>query len=456
MSDTQFDAYKETQPRAVDLYTQSLSSLAGGVGHDLRMGHPLPLYITHAEGAHKWDADGREYIDYSMGNAAIFLGHAPPEVLKAMHRALDSGFHFGNDHPLQVEWAELVQALVPCADRIRFVNSGSEGSILALRIARAFTGKMKVLRFEGHFSGWHDGVGKGAMIPFDEPVSAGIPQGALDTIEVIPADLHRVEEVFKTDPDMAAVMLEPSGASWGTVPLTVEFNRELRRLTAEYGVLLIYDEVITGFRYAPGGYQEYACLTPDMCIHGKIIAGGTPGGAVTGRADIMQVFDYTGDPHHDRYERVHHLGTFNANPVSAAAGIATLKRIATGLPHEHADRMAAVLRQGMDEILYQERVAGYVYGDVSIFHVYLEAYPGTGAVRRQDLITSEGSILKGIPKEVVSAFQKLLLARGVDLVSYTGGVTSAAHTETDIQNTLNIFQDVIRSMVKDKIVALLK
>ena len=131
MSDTQFDAYKETQPRAVDLYTQSLSSLAGGVGHDLRMGHPLPLYITHAEGAHKWDADGREYIDYGMGNTAIFLGHAPPEVLKAMHRALDSGFHFGNDHPLQVEWAELVQALVPCADRIRFVNSGSEGSMLA-------------------------------------------------------------------------------------------------------------------------------------------------------------------------------------------------------------------------------------------------------------------------------------------------------------------------------------
>ena len=456
MSDTQFDAYKETQPRAVDLYTQSLSSLAGGVGHDLRMGHPLPLYITHAEGAHKWDADGREYIDYGMGNTAIFLGHAPPEVLKAMHRALDSGFHFGNDHPLQVEWAELVQALVPCADRIRFVNSGSEGSMLALRIARAFTGKMKVLRFEGHFSGWHDGVGKGAMIPFDEPVSAGIPQGALDTIKVIPADLHRVEEVFKTDPDMAAVMLEPSGASWGTVPLTVEFNRELRRLTAEYGVLLIYDEVITGFRYAPGGYQEYAGLTPDMSIHGKIIAGGTPGGAVTGRADIMQVFDYTGDPHHDRYERVHHLGTFNANPVSAAAGIATLKRIATGLPHKHADRMAAVLRQGMDDILYQERVAGYVYGDVSIFHIYLEAHPGTGAARRQDLITSEAGILKGIPKEVVSAFQKLLLARGVDLVSYTGGVTSAAHTETDIQNTLDIFQDVIRSMVKDKIIALLK
>jgi glutamate-1-semialdehyde 2,1-aminomutase len=153
---------------------------------------------------------------------------------------------------------------------------------------------------------------------------------------------------------------------------------------------------------------------------------------------------------------VHHLGTFNANPVSAAAGIATLKRIATGLPHDRANRMASMLRQGMDDILYQEHVAGYVYGDVSIFHVYLEAHPGTGVAHRHDLMTNDAAILKGIPKSVVTGFQKLLLARGVDLVSYTGGVTSAAHTETDIQNTLEIFQDVIRSMVKDKIIATLK
>ncbi|MBM3264844.1 MAG: aminotransferase class III-fold pyridoxal phosphate-dependent enzyme [candidate division Zixibacteria bacterium] len=430
-----------------------MTSIAGGVGHDLRRGEPLPTYIQRASGSRKWDVDDHEFIDYGMGNAALLLGHAPAEVLRAINRALESGFHYGNDHPLQVEWAELIQALVPAAERIRFVNSGSEASMLALRVARAFTKKTKSLRFEGHFSGWHDGVGKGAMLPFQDTVSAGIPQGTLDTIVIIPADLNVLEETLKRDSDIAVVMLEPSGASWGTVPLTVEFNRELRRITQEYGVVLVFDEVITGFRYAPGGYQEFSGVTPDLALLGKIVAGGMPGGALVGRADIMQVFDYTGDPQHDRYGRVHHLGTFNANPLSAAAGIATLKRVATGLPHAQADRMAALLRQGMDDILYQENVAGYVYGDVSIFHVFLEAHPGSGATHRSKLVTTDAAKLKGIPATVVSAFQRALRTRGVDLLSYTGGVVSAAHTETDIRRTLEIFHEAIRTIVQERIVA---
>jgi glutamate-1-semialdehyde 2,1-aminomutase len=325
--------------------------------------------------------------------------------------------------------------------------------MLALRIARAYTKKEKVLRFEGHFSGWHDGVGKGAMLPFNEPASAGIPQDTLDTIAVIPADLQILEDTLKRDTDIAAVMLEPSGASWGTVPLTVEFNRELRRLTRDYGVLLIFDEVITGFRYAPGGYQEFSGVTPDLSILGKILTGGMPGGAVAGRAEIMQLFDFTGDPHHDRYERVHHLGTFNANPLAAAAGIATLKRVATGLPQAQADRLAALLRQGMDDILYRENAACYVYGEVSTFHVFLTAYPGSGASHRHEIVTGDARALKGMPPNVVSAFQKELRSRGVDLLSYTGGVTSAAHTEADIGRTLEAFQDAIRTLVKDRIIA---
>ena len=450
-----FEANREVQPRAVELYSRALASLAGGVGHDLRRGHPLPLYMSRAAGSRKWDEDDREYIDYGMGNAALLLGHAPPEVCRAMHNALDLGFHFGNDHPMQVEWAELIQQLVPCAERVRFVNSGSEGSMLALRVARAFTGRTKVVRFEGHFSGWHDGVGKGAMIPFDQPVSAGIPQGVLDTIEVIPADLDRVADLMEKDRDIAAVMLEPSGASWGTEPLTVAFNEGLRALTETHGVVLIYDEVITGFRYAPGGYQEYSGITPDMSFHGKIVAGGMPGGVVAGRADIMEVFDYTGDAQRDRYERVHHLGTFNANPVSTAAGIATLKRVSTGLPHEQANRLADRLRQGMDDILREERVAGYVYGDVSIFHVYLEAFPGSDASTREQLVTRDVNVLKGIPAPVVAAFQKTLLARGIDLVSYTGGVTSSAHTDEDIDLTLDAFGEVIRALVRERMIATL-
>lgn len=445
--------YAEQRPKSQALFEQAKQNTAGGVGHDLRYTLPCPRYIERALGARMWDVDGNEYIDYGMGNAACFLGHSPPEVLAAVKEVMGNGLHFGNDHPRQVEWAGLIQHLIPSAERVRFVNSGTEGSMLALRVARAFTKKTKVLRFEGHFSGWHDYVGKGAMYPFDEAVSAGIPASTLDTIVVIPANLEVVEETLRTDPDIAAVMLEPSGASWGRVPLSVDFNRELRRLTAEYGVLLIYDEVITGFRYSPGGYQALVGITPDMSVLGKIMTGGLPGGALVGRADIMHLFDFTGEPHHDRYERIHHLGTFNANPLSAAAGLATLKRVATGEPHAQTDRLAAMLRQGMNEILEEEQVAGYAYGDASGLHLYLEAYPGSGAASREALVTNDPVRLKGIPGEVVAAYQQNLHIRGVDLLSYTGGVTSAAHTEADIGETLNVFQDTLRTLVQAKIIA---
>lgn len=453
MSQSWLTTYAEQRPKSKILYGQARTCIAGGVGHDLRHTSPFPLYIDHALGSRLWDVDGNSLIDYSMGNAALLLGHAHPEALEAVREVLGNGLHFGTDHPRQVEWAGLIQKLVPSAERVRFVNSGTEGTMLGLRVARAFTGRTKVLRFEGHFSGWHDYVGKGAMYPFDESVSAGIPESTLDTIIVVPADLEAVEAAFRRDSDIAAVMLEPSGASWGRVPLSVEFNRDLRRLTAEYGVLLIYDEVITGFRYSPGGYQGLVGITPDMSVLGKIMTGGLPGGALVGRADIMSLFDYTGDPHHDRYGRIHHLGTFNANPLSTAAGLVTLRHAATGRPQAQADRMAALLRQGMEEILENEQVAGYAYGDSSGLHLHLEAFPGPGAADRQAIRTQDPARLKGIPGNVVTAYQKNLHIRGVNLLSYTGGVTSAAHTEADIHETLNVFQDTIRVLVKEKIVA---
>ena len=248
-------------------------------------------------------------------------------------------------------------------------------------------------------------------------------------------------------------MLEPSGASWGRVPLSPDFNRELRRLTADHGVLLIYDEVITGFRYSPGGYQGLVGITPDMSILGKIMAGGLPAGAVVGRTDIMSLFDFTGDPRHDRHKRIQHLGTFNANPLSAAAGIATLKQVATGRPQAQADRMATLLRDGMEEILERERVAGYAYGDSSGFHVYLEAHPGSGATDRAEVRTTDAGQLKGIPGNVITAFQKNLQIRGVDVLSFTAGVTSAAHSEEDIGETLNVFQDTMQTLVRERIIA---
>jgi glutamate-1-semialdehyde 2,1-aminomutase len=446
------DTYKEQRPKAVALYGEARGLLAGGVGHDVRHNPLAPMYIEYARGSRKWDVDGNEYIDYGMGNAALLLGHSHPAAIQAVQSVVENGLHFGNDHPRMMEWAGIIRDLIPSAERVRFDNSGTEGTMLALRLARAFTGKTKVLRFEGHFSGWHDYVGRGAAPPFDQSVSLGIPQATIDTIVVIPADLDRAEAVLRDDPDIAAVMLEPSGASWGTVPLTPEFNRSLRALTSRYDVPLIYDEVITGFRYSPGGYQGLIGVRPDLTVLGKIVTGGLPGGAVVGRADIMSLFDYTGDGQHDRFGRVSHQGTFNANPLSTASGIASLKVAADGSAQAHADRMADLLRRGMEAILEEEGAAAYIYGDSSIFHVYLEGYPGSGAKSRADLHTTDATTLKSIPGAVVAAFQRNLNIRGVDLLSYTGGVTSSAHTEEDIRQTLVAFRETIRVLLAEQII----
>lgn len=447
------DTFAAQRPAGRALYAEAKQLIAGGVGHDLRHNAIAPTYITHARGSRKWDVDGNEYVDYSMGNAALLVGHAHPTVLDAVKAVVDNGLHFGNDHPRMVDWARKIHDLVPSAERIRFTTSGTEATMLALRLARAFTRREKVLRLEGHFSGWHDWVGRGAAVPFDRSVSLGIPADVIDTIMIVPADLDRVERALRENRDIAALMIEPSGGSWGTVPLSVEFNRALRMLTERYEVPLIYDEVITGFRSSPGGYQRRAGVTPDLSVLGKVVTGGLPGAAVVGRAEIMRLFDYTGDAEHDRFGRVSHLGTFNANPLSAAAGIATLDLVADGAPHARADRMAARLRDGMERVLEDLSAAGYAYGDTSVWHVYLEAFPGSGARDRQALHTADAATLKSIPASVVTAFQRNLQIRGVDLLSYTGGVTSAAHTEADIDQTLGAFEETMRTLVREEIVA---
>jgi glutamate-1-semialdehyde 2,1-aminomutase len=450
--DSWSETYAGHRPQSMDLYERARGCLAGGVGHDMRHSLPCPSYIAKASGARMWDVDGNEYIDYGMGNGALLLGHAPPEVLDAIAEALKDGYHYGQDHPLQVEWAELIQEMVPSAETIRFVNSGTEGTMLAIRLARAYTGREKLLRLEGHFNGWHDDVGRGTSPPFQEPASMGIPATKIDSILVLPAELNRIEDTLRCE-DIAAVLLEPSGASWGTVPLTVEFNRELRTLTEQRGVPLIYDEVVTGFRYSVGGYQHYAGVTPDLTVMGKIVAGGMPGGVVAGRKEIMNLFDFTGNPDHDRYGRVWHLGTFNANPLSAAAGVATLRIARSGDAQERANQMAERLRRGMEEEISKRRIAGYVYGESSLFHIFMEAAPGSGAANRGELQSEDASRLKSIPQHLVTAVQKNLQIRGIELLSYTGGVTSAAHQPNDIDKTIEGFGESLDSLVEDDLLA---
>jgi glutamate-1-semialdehyde 2,1-aminomutase len=252
--------------------------------------------------------------------------------------------------------------------------------------------------------------------------------------------LEALEKTLAADSDIAGVITEGSGASYGSVPLPAGFLEGVRRLTRQYGVVMILDEVITGFRWSPGGLQQKIGLMPDLCTMAKILTGGLPGGAVAGRDEVMQVMAQTGDAHHDRFQRVSHGGTFNANPYCAATGNAALKIVATGEMQATADRMAERLRQGLREIITRHEVPACVYGDSSTFHVYFGARSIEGL---------DANTLKNIPPAIQTGFRQALQVRGVDLMSRCSGVLSGVHTEADIDQSLEAFDGAINALLQE-------
>ena len=208
------DNFEGARRESKALWEKAQTALAGGISHENRATDPFPLYIEHADGSRKWDVDGNEYIDYAMGSGSLLLGHNHPDVVAAIREQATKGTYYANNHPLEVAWGGLVQELIPCAERVRFVASGSEATLLAARVARAFTGKNKILKFEGHYHGWHDYVAMGVKIPYDEPPSLGILPASAESTVVCPADAASVEEILSKDRDIAAIILEASGGTW--------------------------------------------------------------------------------------------------------------------------------------------------------------------------------------------------------------------------------------------------
>src|SRR5437016_2928061 len=301
------EEYRAKHPRSAALAERARAAIPGGITHDIRHLAPFPTYIDRASGTRKWDVDGHEYVDYWMGHGALFLGHCHPAVVRAVQEQVARGTHVGASHELEVRWAELVNGLVPCAELTRFTMSGTEATHLAMRVARAATGRTKILKFTGHFHGWHDGAVAAVNPPYEVPMSAGIPGATLDQVVICPPNDIKSVEVALQRGDVAA------GGQSGTTPTIPGYLQELRSLTTKHGVVLIFDEVITGFRYAPGGAQAYFGVTPDLTTLAKIVAGGLPGGALCGRRELMSMLTFRGDPDWDRSQRVAHAGTFNAN-----------------------------------------------------------------------------------------------------------------------------------------------
>ena len=295
--------------------------------------------------------------------------------------------------------------------------------------------------------------------PFDADGSLGVPPHVREQLVAIPdGDLNLVEDVLSREDDIAAAIIEPSGASWGRVPLEPSFLRGLRELTTRHHVPLIFDEIVTGFRFSPGGAQQLYDVIPDLTSLAKIVTGGMPGGVVAGKAEIMSLFDFTGDAHHDRYQRVVHFGTFNASPLSAAAGIAMLKKIATGDATRQADAVAKRIRASWSQVLEQQGIAGYVYGPSSTLHVYFEtdADRVRSVSTTDDLHTTDAARLKGMPGDLILEYQRQLRYRGVDIMSSTGGVVSAAHTDVDVEQATAIFEATVSALHEQGLILSMK
>ncbi len=439
--------YIEKHPSSRARYERALKDFPSGVTHDVRYLKPFPIYIERAAGSKKWDLDGHELIDYTMGHGALLLGHAHPQVIEAVTAQVRRGTHYGAGHDLELEWAERIRELKPSCERVKFTASGTEATLMAMRLARAYTGREKILKFAGHFHGWHDYAVPGERLPFDQRESPGIPKAVFDTVVVAPVnDLEFVDRRL-AEGDVAAVILEPSGASWASIPLPEGFLQRLREITRRHDTLLIFDEVITGFRWSPGGVQRLVGVTPDLTTMAKIVAGGLPGGALGGRTDIMSLLEFRDDPDWNARRRVGHPGTFNANPLSAAAGCACLQLVADPGVQQHADAMAARLRQGFNQVLVQQGVPGFVWGESSVFHIALGHTCSNQ--RGEDIRVPEGvapEVLKaGMNPRLGLALQQAMINEGVDLF-HGGGLLSVAHTPEDIERTIAAFDRSVRRM----------
>lgn len=425
------ERYADAFPQSRKLYEQACTIFPNGVTHDVRHLPPFPVYVDRALGSRKWTVEGRELIDFWSGHGAILLGHSHPAVVEAVQRQMAKATHPGACHEGEIEWGQWVQRLIPSAERVRFTASGTEATMMALRLARMFTGRPRVLKFAGHFHGWNDFLSPGADAPHYEPVP-GIPaEVAQHTVIVPPNDLAAVERTLRDDPKIGCVILEPTGGHWSQVPIRGPFLHGLRDITARHERLLIFDEVITGFRVSPGGAQGHYGVKPDLTTLAKILAGGLPGGCVAGRADILDYLSFRpGKP------KMRHPGTFNANPLSASAGIATLKIVAEGQACARAIATARQLRQRLNALFAERGAAWVAYGEFSCFKL-LPGYEGPRP-NDDDFIPYDGSLDKldnAKNAKLVPAFRQGMLLHGVDLMGLAG-MTTTAHTETDIEQTV--------------------
>jgi glutamate-1-semialdehyde 2,1-aminomutase len=422
--------------RVQQQFRRACESLAGGVSSSTRVNKALghAMYFERGAGCRVWDLDGQEYIDLCCSHGATLLGHGDQRVRQAVEAALDRGALCSYENEQHAQLADLLCATVPCLERVRFTGSGTEATLHCIRLARAFTGRSKLLKFEGNFHGYHDQVMYSIGTPADRlgpeaspapfPGSTGMPPGLGELLVIVPYNRpDLLEEAFREHgPELAAAIGEPIYYNAGCIVPTPEFLATLRRLTQQHGVLLIFDEVLSAFRMCPGGAQEHLGVTPDLCTLGKAVGGGYPLSAFGGRKDIMDRLMPTGD--------CQHSGTYNGHPVVVAAALAAVTAYRAPGFYEHIGAMAGTLYPGLNALFQRHGIAARVEGLGARFGVYfgLDAPPRNyrDAVRHQ--------------RDHMMKFIKLAIEHGVYFHDYGGAACHhgfcAAMTLDDVDETL--------------------
>jgi glutamate-1-semialdehyde 2,1-aminomutase len=398
------------------------------------------MFYERGKDAHVWDADGNEFIDYVLARGPLLMGHSPQPVLEAVHRQLDTGLMYAGQHPLEIEAAEKLCSLVPCAEMVRFACTGSEVVHAAIRLARAVTGRTRILRFEGHYHGWYDNILWSFAPPLDQPgprddyepvpMTRGQPPTDGEHLVVRPwNDLALVEDAFRRHPDsIAAIITEPIMCNVGGIMPWPGFHEGLRSLCDRYGALLIFDEIITGFRVALGGAQEHFGVRPDLATFAKGLAAGLPVSALAGRAQYMKLFDGT----------VTHSGTYNSNAPCTAAALAAMNALSAdgGALLQHAHEMGRRLMSGIQE------AANKAGKKVSI-----RAMPTAFYVSFND--PHEMVDYRTFTKHDAAAYRRFWLAmqeRGVRILPEGLWFVSTAHTEEDVGRTLEAVNDAVEEV----------
>ena len=435
IGDSLVEEYKRTHSGSQKLHERAVKIFpANGATHAERVFDPFRPYITQAKGSRIWDVDGNEYIDCVMGHGALILGHSHPAVVQAVQEQMAKGVHYGSNHALEVEWGELIKSMMPVAERVELFACGQEANIMAIRLARIFTGRTKVLRFKENYHGWSDEVAAQGSAGALTPETTIIPMNDLDKVE---AELATKE--------YAILMIEGGGAVMaGRAPWYTDVVRALSGLTRKYGTVWLIDEVVTGFRDSRGGWQEVVGVKPDLTSLGKCVGGGLPVGAVVGRADIMDAFN----PKTPLERRIRHAGTWNATPLLCAAGIAACKLYLDGEPQSKANQLGSRLREKGNQVLKERGISGRLYGR-TIVHLYfgpLDYEPSDYS------LPPTKNIQKIMDPARVPARIRLslhLLQRGIATYGARFLVLSAAHTEEDIDQLIDAFKDSLDAMIAE-------